>query len=46
LIGLCSFDPNILIPGDIKIPLEIEDEIGDTVLKAMILFYISELPIK
>jgi acyl-coenzyme A thioesterase PaaI-like protein len=46
LISLCSFDPNILIPGDIKIPLEIEDETGDTVLKATILFYISERSIK
>jgi acyl-coenzyme A thioesterase PaaI-like protein len=46
LIGLCSFDPNILVPGDIKMPIEIKDESGDTVLKATILFYISERPNK
>ena len=46
LIGDCSFDPNILAPGDIKIPIEIKDESGDTVLKATILFYISERPVK
>jgi acyl-coenzyme A thioesterase PaaI-like protein len=42
LIGLCSFDPNTLVPGDIKMPIDIKDESGDTVLKATILFYISE----
>jgi len=46
LIGLCSFDPNILVPGDIKMPIEIKDESGDMVLKATILFYISERPNK
>jgi acyl-coenzyme A thioesterase PaaI-like protein len=46
LIGFCSFDPNILVPGDIKMPIDIKDESGDTVLKATILFYISERPNK
>ena len=46
LIGLCSFDPNILVPGDIEIPIEVKDESGDIVLKAVILFYISERPVK
>ena len=46
LIGCCSFDPNMLAPGDIKIPIEIKDESEDTVLKATILFYISERPVK
>jgi acyl-coenzyme A thioesterase PaaI-like protein len=46
LIGLCSFDPNTLVPGDIKMPIDIKDESGDTVLKATILFYISERPNK
>jgi acyl-coenzyme A thioesterase PaaI-like protein len=46
LIGLCSFDPNILVPGDIKMPIDIKDESGDTVLRATILFYISERPNK
>lgn len=46
LIGLCSFDPNTLVPGDIKMPIDIKDESGDTVLKATILFYISERPVK
>jgi len=41
LIGTCSFDPNILVPGDIRIPLEVKDLSGDTVLKTTILFYIS-----
>jgi hypothetical protein len=46
LIGFCSFNPNILVPGDIKMPIEIKDESGYTVLKATILFYISERPLK
>ncbi|HAY38694.1 MAG TPA: DUF4442 domain-containing protein [Desulfobacteraceae bacterium] len=46
LIGLCSFDPNTLVPGDIIMPIDIKDESGDTVLKATILFYISERPNK
>jgi len=46
LIGLCSFNPNKLVPGDIMMPIEIKDESGDTVLKATILFYISKRPVK
>ncbi len=46
LTGICSFDPALLVPGDIKLPLEIKDEAGDTVLKASILFYISKRPEK
>ncbi len=42
LTGTCSFDPAILISGDIKVPFEIHDESGDTVLRVSILFYISE----
>lgn len=44
LTGICSFDPKILIPGDLRIPLEIKDESGETVLNAIIFFYISERP--
>lgn len=39
--GICSFDPNILKPGDIKIPFELQDQSGDTVLRVTIMFYIS-----
>jgi len=42
LTALCSFDPNILIPGDIQIPLQILDTSGESILEATILFYISE----
>ena len=42
LTGTCSFDPKVLKLGNIKIPFEIQDESGDTVLKVNILFYISE----
>lgn len=42
LIGECSVDPDILFPGDVKVPLDIKDKMGDTVLKAVIVFYISE----
>lgn len=42
LVCECSFDPGILRPGDVSLPLTIKDEAGDTVLKAMIVFYISE----
>ena len=41
LTGTCSFDPNLLKPGDVKIPFEIQDNSGDTVLRVSILFYIS-----
>ena len=44
LTGICSFDPATLAPGDISLPLEIQDEAGDIVLQAMIIFYISERP--
>ena len=42
LTALCSFEPGILIPGDIPIPLQIMDTSGENVLDATILFYISE----
>lgn len=42
LVGKCSIDPGTLIPGDINVPLEINDDAGETVLDAMIVFYISE----
>ena len=42
IFGICELSPDILIPGDMQIPLEIKDESGDTVLKANITFYISE----
>lgn len=42
LVGKCSVDPSVLVPGEVKVPLEIKDGKGDTVLNAMIGFYISE----
>ncbi len=42
LVGKCSIDPSVLVPGDVKVPLEIEDGAGDIVLNAAIVFYISE----
>jgi len=42
LTALCSFEPGILIPGDVPIPLQIMDNGGECVLDATILFYISE----
>ena len=41
LTGTCSFDPNLLKLGDVKIPFEIQDKSGDTVLRVSISFYIS-----
>jgi len=42
LVCECSVDPGILRAGDIRVPLEIKDEARDTVLHAVITFYISE----
>jgi acyl-coenzyme A thioesterase PaaI-like protein len=41
LVGECSIDPGVLVPGDVRIPLEIKDSSSDTVLSAVIVFYIS-----
>lgn len=42
LTAECSVDPGVLTPGDVKVPLNIKDEKEESVLKAVILFYISE----
>jgi acyl-coenzyme A thioesterase PaaI-like protein len=42
LVGECSIDPNVLVPGDVVVPLEIMDGMDDSVLRAVIVFYISE----
>ena len=42
LTAICSFEPGILVPGDVPIPLQIMDSSGESVLHASILFYISE----
>ncbi len=42
LTGICSFDPAILKPGDVAVPLEIKDTSGDVVLAATIMFYLSK----
>lgn len=41
ITGICKFTPEILVPGDVQLPLELLDESGDVVLRAVILFYIS-----
>ena len=42
LVGECSMDERTLVPGDVRAPLEIKDEAGEAVLKAVIVFYVSE----
>jgi acyl-coenzyme A thioesterase PaaI-like protein len=42
LVSECSVDPSILAPGDVRVPLEIKDGTGDTVLNAEIVFVVSE----
>jgi len=42
LVGECSVDPSVLVPGDVEVPLEIKNEMGETVLNAVIVFNISE----
>ena len=44
LSGICAFDPEVLKPGNVSVPFEIQDQSGDVVLKTTILFYISERP--
>ena len=41
LTGICSFDPAILTPGEVAVPLEIKNAAGETVLSADIVFYLS-----
>jgi len=43
LVAECSFDPSILVPGDARVALAIKDGLGNAVLNAWIVFYISEL---
>lgn len=42
LVAECSVDQSTLVPGDISVPLMISDEKKETVLNAVIIFYISE----
>ena len=42
LVGECSFEPSLLQPGDMKLPLEVKDQSETIVLKAEIIFYISK----
>ena len=46
LTSVCSFEPDILVPGDIPVSLQIMDRSGESVLDATILFYISERKVK
>lgn len=41
LTGISAFDPVILQPGDVQVPLKITDAAEDTVLDVVISFYIS-----
>ncbi len=45
LTAVCTLDPALLAPGDLSLPLEIQDGAGDTVLSANIIFYLSERPV-
>lgn len=40
LTATCSFDPNIIKKGDITIPFEIKDKIGDVVIETEIVFFV------
>ncbi len=42
LVGECAIDPSTMVPGEAKVPLEIKDGAGDTVLRAEIVFKVSE----
>ena len=42
LVAECSIDPGTLVCGDVRVPLVIKDGLGDVVLNALIVFYISE----
>jgi len=42
LVSECSVDTSVLVPGDVRVPLEVKDGTGDTVLNAAITFRISE----
>ena len=46
LMGKCIFKTDILMRGDVDIPIEIIDEKNDIVAKAAITVYISERPAK
>ena len=46
LTAVCSFEPNILVPGDNPISLQIMDSSSESVLDATILFYISERKVR
>jgi acyl-coenzyme A thioesterase PaaI-like protein len=41
LTGICAFDPTILAPGDVVVPLEIKNTENEAVLAAEITFYLS-----
>lgn len=42
LVGKCSIDPSVLVPGDVRVHIDIKDVTGETVMNAVIVFYISE----
>ncbi len=44
LTGTCNIDPEIIVPGDIILPIEVTNEAGELVVKTDITLYISEKP--
>ena len=44
LIGTCKVDPEMLVPGDVGVDVDITDSSSSTVLRARIYFYISRKP--
>ena len=45
LTGTCQVEPDILIPGDVGVDVDISDTSSATVLRARIHFYISRKPV-
>lgn len=44
LTGICDIDPEIIVPGDVDVPVEVMNESGKIVFRAVITLYISEKP--
>jgi hypothetical protein len=42
--AVSEFDPSIVAPGDVLIPIVVSNENGEAVFNAQITFYLSEKP--
>ncbi|MFT6006698.1 MAG: acyl-coenzyme A thioesterase PaaI-like protein [Pseudoalteromonas tetraodonis] len=42
--AISEFDPSIVVPGDVLIPIVVSNESGEPVFNAQITFYLSEKP--